>query len=265
VTKFQKELSVAIAAAQAAGDILRDYYHRGVVMRNKSDVGGKTYDLVSDADLDAERAVAKTIRDSFPDHELMGEEDLVGDASADHLWIIDPLDGTNNFAHRVPHFAVSIAYYYRGQAAAGVIYNPMHEDWFTATLGGGAMANQVPARVDTATELSQVLVGCGFYYDRGAMMRRTLKAIEHFFGKDIHGIRRMGAASLDLAMVGCGWFGGFFEYQLSPWDFAAGRLFIEEAGGKVTTTKGETLPIAKTCVLASNGHLHEKMLAIVRD
>jgi myo-inositol-1(or 4)-monophosphatase len=108
-------------------------------------------------------------------------------------------------------------------------------------------------------------VGCGFYYDRGAMMRRTLKAIEHFFGKEIHGIRRMGAASLDLAMVGCGWFGGFFEYQLSPWDFAAGRLFIEEAGGKLTTTKGEALPISKTCVLASNGHLHEKMLEIVRD
>jgi myo-inositol-1(or 4)-monophosphatase len=231
-------------------------------MRDKQSQGGASYDLVSDADVEAEETIATLLRAEFPDHELLGEEALSGATDAEHLWVIDPLDGTNNFAHRIPHFAVSIAYWYRGQPQLGVIHNPAREDWYWATRGGGAWHNDRPAKVSSAERLDQALVGCGFYYDRGAMMRSTLAAIEELFERHIHGIRRFGTAALDLCQVGCGQFGAFFEYQLNPWDFAAGVLFVEEAGGHVTTATGEPIPLDKTSMVASNGALHEAMLSI---
>lgn len=238
------------------------YFRDGVQMRDKSATGGKTYDLVSDADIESERAIGELLRERYPNHELMGEEDLVGNADAEHLWIIDPLDGTNNFAHQVPQFAVSIAYYHNGQAMVGAVLNPAHDEMYTAVRGKGAQRNGQPVSVCDSQSLAQTLIGCGFYYDRGAMMRNTLAAVEEFFGKEIHGIRRFGSAALDLCHVGCGLFGGFFEYQLSPWDFAAGGLFVEEAGGKITTASGGSLPIAKTSVVASNNKLHNAMIEI---
>ena len=135
----------------------------------------------------------------------------------------------------------------------------------TAVAGGDAQTDGITVRVGDQTELSGVLVGCGFYYDRGPMMRQTLAAIEALFGRDIHGIRRFGTASLDLVMVGRGWLGAFFEYQLSPWDFAAGRLFVECAGGTVTTATGDPLPLRKTSLMASNTHLHPAMSDILRQ
>jgi len=263
-----EELEIAKDAARLAGaELMKCFHDPHLEMRDKSATGGVTYDLVSDADLAAERIIGERIRQSFPHHELLGEESLglaVDVDRAEHLWIIDPLDGTNNFAHRIPHFAVSIAYYHRGVAQVGVIYNPATGQWFTTTRGGGAYAGDRRVSVSPHALLSKVIIGCGFYYDRSDMMRRTLASIEEFFSFDIHGIRRMGTASLDLCMVGCGQFGGFFEYKLSPWDFAAGRLFVEEAGGRVTDARGDALPIASSSVLASNGSLHELMLAVTR-
>lgn len=255
-------LTIAKQAAASAGQVLMRYYHNGVEMRSKEAVGSVSYDLVSDADVEAEQTVASVLRTAFPDHEYLGEEGLQPSTTADHLWIIDPLDGTNNFAHRLPHFAVSIGYWYRGEAQLGVIYNPARNDWFIAARGQGAYYNGTRVAVSPAMTLDKTLVGCGFYYDRGAMMRATLATIEELFGHHIHGIRRFGTASLDLCYVGCGHFGAFFEYQLSPWDFAAAALFVEEAGGKVTTVAGDPLPIEKTPLVASNGHLHPKMLEI---
>ena len=263
IIDLKNVLEVAVDAATAGGDILTRYFRDGVSIRNKSDNGGKSYDLVSDADLESEQAIANHLAKHFPDHELLGEESLTqGRPDAEHLWVIDPLDGTNNFAHRLPHFAVSIAYYHQGEAQVGVVLNPIRDEWFTAVRGDGAKFNGVAVSVCNSNELNEVLIGCGFYYDRGAMMKRTLAAIEEFFSHDIHGIRRFGTASLDLCMVGLGQLGGFFEYQLSPWDFAAGRLFIEEAGGKITTAMGLPLEIQKTSVLASNGTLHDAMQEI---
>lgn len=262
-----KALHVAIEAASAGGNVLMKYFRDGVVMRDKTENGGLSYDLVSDADVESEQAVANCLRAAFPDHDLMGEENLgksVDPTQCDHLWVIDPLDGTNNYAHRLPHFAVSIAYYHFGQPIVGVIFNPVSEDWYTASATIGACHNGKPVAVCKSRALTECLVGCGFYYDRGEMMRCTLRAIEDFFSHHIHGIRRFGTASLDLCMVGCGQFGGFFEYQLSPWDFAAGRLFVELAGGKVTTSDGRPLGLEKTGLLASNGVLHEQMLEITR-
>jgi myo-inositol-1(or 4)-monophosphatase len=255
-------LSVAKRAAEVGGEVLMRHLRDGVQIRDKTSAGGKSYDLVSDADLESERAIADWLRSEYPSHELLGEEDLDGDVDAEHLWIIDPLDGTNNFAHEIPHFAVSIAYYHRGKPMVGAILNPAREEMFTAVRGGGAYRNGKRMRVCDSRSLSKTLVGCGFYYDRGTMMRCTLAAVEEFFGHDIHGIRRFGTAALDLCQVGCGHFGAFFEYQLSPWDFAAGILFVEEAGGKVTDGRGETLPLEKSSIAASNGELHEIVVEI---
>ena len=257
MTEHQTLLDAAIKAAQLGGEVLNRYLSEGVQMRDKSSAGGKTYDLVSDADLDSEKAIGEYLGNLFPDHELLGEEDLDGDVNADHLWVIDPLDGTNNYAHGIPHFAVSIAHYHLGKPTVGVIFNPARNDLFTAAENQGAYRNGQQVKVCDSDSLAQTLVGCGFYYDRGAMMRSTLNAVEEFFGHDIHGIRRFGTASLDLCQVGCGQFGVFFEYQLSPWDFAAGRLFVEEAGGRVTDGRGDPLPLEMSSVVASNGPLHD--------
>ncbi len=265
--EVERLLQVAEAAATIGGEVLTRYFRDGVVIRDKSATGGASYDLVSDADLESERRIGETIAAAFPDHQLLGEESLgrtLDVASCDHLWVIDPLDGTNNFAHGLPHFAVSIAYYRFGKPIVGVVFNPIRDDWYMAATGRGAEHNGRSVTVCQSQSLTETLVGCGFYYDRGEMMRCTLRAIEDFFSQDVHGIRRFGTASLDLCMVGCGQLGGFFEYRLSPWDFAAGRLFVEQAGGRVTTASGDALKLETSCLLASNGRLHEAMLAITR-
>ncbi len=253
------EQTVAEEAARAGGAIAARYFRDGVAMRSK-DVSN----LVSDADVEAEHAIAAVIRRAFPSHAILGEEAHQGDATAEHLWVVDPIDGTNNFAHKIPHFAVSVAYYRAGAAQCGVVFNPVRDEWHTAARGQGAFHDGRPARVEEASRLDEVLVGVGFYYDRGAMMEATLAAVGDLKRAMIHGIRRFGTASLDLCMVGLGRYGAYFEYELSPWDFAAGRLFVEEAGGKVTTARGGPLPMAKTSILASNGAVHDEALAIVR-
>lgn len=258
----QEILKAATKAAQIGGEILMRYLHEGVEMSDKTASGGKSYDLVSDADLESEKAIGEFLRNAYPEHELLGEEKLDGHVDAEHLWIIDPLDGTNNYAHQIPHFAVSIAYYYRGRPEVGVVLNPARSDLYTATLGGGAFRNGQRVAVSDSDQLGNTIVGCGFYYDRGAMMRSTLNAIEEFFSHDIHGIRRFGTAALDLCQVGCGQFGAFFEYLLSPWDFAAGVLFVTEAGGQITDAWGQDLPLEKTSVVATNGKLHSTVIGI---
>lgn len=253
------ELTIARQAAQAGGAIVERYFREGVAIRTK-----ESYNLVCDADLESERAVVDIIRRAFPGHAVLAEEAHTADAGAEHLWIVDPLDGTNNFAHRIDRFAVSVAYYHRGQAVCGVVYNPVRGDWYVAERGRGATHNGRPIHVEQAARLDQVLVGVGFYYDRGEMMEATLTAIRDLFRLQIHGIRRFGAASLDLCQVADGSFGAFFEYELAPWDFAAGRLILEEAGGRITTCRGAPLPLAKTSLLASNGLVHEAVLEVVR-
>lgn len=254
------EQTIAEEAARAGGAVAARYFREGVTMRTK-DVAN----LVSDADIEAEQAIAAVIQKAFPTHVILGEESHQGgDASAEHLWVIDPIDGTNNFAHKIPHFAVSVAYYHAGVAQCGVIYNPIREEWHSAARGQGAFHDGEPVRVDEATRLDQVIVGVGFYYDRGAMMEATLDAIGELKRRQIHGIRRFGTASLDLCLVGLGCYGAYFEYQLSPWDFAAGRLFVEEAGGTVTDARGGRLPLGPSSILASNGKIHEAMLEVIR-
>lgn len=257
------ELDVARAAANAAADIITGFRRDGFDVHTKAD-STATVNMVSDADLAAEKAIVETIRGTFPDHQFLAEETFTAPADAPNLWVIDPLDGTTNFVHGLEHVGVSIAYYQNGTPICGVVVNPIRDQWFTAQRGTGAWVNGVRAKVANHTDLTQALIGVGFYYDRGEMMKATLAAVSELFQNNIHGIRRFGTASLDLCMVGCGMLGAFFEYQLSPWDFAAGRLFIAEAGGMVTTCDGSDLPLEVSTVLASNGHLHDVMLDVTR-
>jgi myo-inositol-1(or 4)-monophosphatase len=252
------EQTIAEEAARAGGAVAARYFREGVAMRSK-DVAN----LVSDADVEAEHAIAAVIRKAFPSHAILGEEAHQADASAEHLWVIDPIDGTTNFAHQIPHFAVSVAYYRGGQAQCGVIFNPIRDEWHSAAKGQGAFHDGRRVQVQESSRLDESVIGVGFYYDRDAMMDATLGAIGELKRRQIHGIRRFGTASLDLCMVGLGRFGGYFEYQLSPWDFAAGRLFVEEAGGKVTDARGHPLPLAKSSILATNGLIHDQMLEVI--
>jgi myo-inositol-1(or 4)-monophosphatase len=211
------ELTVAEEAARAGGTVLARYFHEGVEMRSK-DIAN----LVSDADLEAERAIVAVIRKTFLGHEVLGEEAHVGDVGAEHLWIVDPLDGTNNFAHRIPHSAVSVAFYRGGQAECGVVFNPARHEWHVAARGRGAYHDGRRVRVAEHTRLDEALIGVGFSYNRGALMEATLAAIGDLERRQIHGIRRFGTASLDLCMVRLGMFGVYFELELSPWDSPPG-------------------------------------------
>jgi myo-inositol-1(or 4)-monophosphatase len=259
MTDGSQELETACRAAEAGAAVVRRYFGAGVTMRHK-----QSFNLVSDADVEAEQAIGQVIHKAFPGHGILGEETHADDTASAHLWIVDPLDGTNNFAHGIEQFAVSVAYYRDGAPVCGAILDPLRNDLYTAAAGQGAFCNGVPIRVGGESRLDQVMIALGFYYDRGAMMEATLDAIRDLFRAQIHGVRRFGAATLDLCGVATGKFGAFFELQLAPWDFAAGRLLVTEAGGRATTCLGEELPIATTSLLASNGLLHDAMLDALR-
>jgi myo-inositol-1(or 4)-monophosphatase len=251
------EFDVARQAAEVAGTLLMQYFEQGVSIEEKS-----ASNLVSEADFEAQRVIIETIRRVFPGDEILGEEGHEADLTAERLWIVDPLDGTNNFVHGIPHFAVSIAFYRDGEPECGVVFNPAHNDLYLAQRGGGATHNGKAAHVTKADAMNKIMAAVGFYYDRGAMMEATLCVIRDLFGSGVHGIRRFGTAALDLCQTGVGMYGGYCEYVLQPWDFAAGRLFVEEAGGRVTTTRGGPIPLETTGILATNGKLHEPMLEI---
>ena len=253
-------MEVALAAAEQAAQVVHRYFYQKVGVQEKG-IG----ELVTTADIEAEKAIVQVIRDSFPGHAVLAEESPPEVSTSEHLWIIDPIDGTNNFAHRIPHFAISIGYSYQGRMELGVLCNPITSDWYVAVREQGAWFNAEICRVSSEVDLHESLLGIGFYYDRGAMMEATLDTIRDLIRFQTHGVRRFGTASLDLAYVGRGLFGAFFEYFLQPWDFAAGRLFVEEAGGRVTACDGQPLPLASSSsLLASNGKLHEGILKLMQ-
>lgn len=257
------ELEAAVDAARMGGEVLMRHLREGTQVHEKS-----RNDLVSAADLESEEVIKSYLSGTFPTHEFLAEESASRgevQGSGGDLWIIDPLDGTTNFAHRIPHFAVSIAYYKDGQPEVGVVLNPARDEMFTAVRGAGAFMNGQRIEVAAADAFTEMLIGVGFYYDRGEMMQSTLATIEALFKQHIRGIRRFGTAALDMCHVACGMYGAFFEYQLSPWDFAAGELIVTEAGGQVSTCGGSPLPIAKTSVLASNGKIHQRMLEVIQQ
>ena len=257
-------LTAACEAAERGAQVAMEYF--GPDAKKQLGVAEKqsTYDLVSVADTNTESAIVEYLQAKYPGHNFFGEESLRDAIDSDHLWVIDPIDGTNNFLHGLPWFGISIGYYENSKPACGVVLNPATNDWFTCVKDQGAWHNGVKVSVTNTDRFEDSLVGVGFYYDRDEKMRAMLRAIEGVFEQQVRGIRRFGAASLDLCMVGSGRFSAYFEYQLAPWDFAAGKLFVEEAGGMVTSCEGQLFGLEKNSVLASNGKIHEKLLEIVQ-
>lgn len=266
-------LATAIAAAHAAASVLLEHFER-IGQANgdaPADHNFKTGSqgqegLVTAADLAADRAIGLRIRGDFPEDGLWSEEGQAGEGvGRGSWWIVDPLDGTNNFACGVPQFSVSIAYCEAGVARLGVVVDPVRDDWYIAVEGQGAWLNDCRAKVHPRGRLEEVLIGFGFYYDRGALMRATLASLAGLFEAGVLGVRRFGSAALDLCQVGVGRFGGFFEYTLSPWDFAAGALFVREAGGQVSDCSGQPLSLVRSDVLASNGLFHPRLVELVAE
>jgi myo-inositol-1(or 4)-monophosphatase len=234
----------------------------------KSRVGNKglAYDFVTDADRGAENLIKEFLLAEAPHCSFFGEETKgETDLNAERLWIVDPIDGTTNFVHQIPHFSVSVAYTEKGRLVAGAVYDPMRDELFAASAGNGAFLNEKRIRVSERDALSKSLIATGFYYDRSATMEKTLAALHTLFGKQIHCMRRMGACTLDLTWLACGRYDGYFEYTLSPWDFAAGLLIVLEAGGRASDIDGTPAGLFAKGLICSNGLIHDELLAVTLD
>ena len=230
-------LTTAVKAARRAGNII----NRGACELDLLTITAKgPKDFVSEIDHAAEAAIVETLHAAYPDHAILAEEGTAKgeNAKADHVWIIDPLDGTTNFLHGFPQYCVSIALSHRGTITQGVIYDPVRNDLFTASRGRGAFLNDRRIRVSRRQHLRDCLIGTGFPFRDGAHLDTYLRMMRTMV-EQAAGIRRPGAAALDLAYVAAGYYDGFFEIGLNPWDVAAGSLLILEAGGLIGDLAGE--------------------------
>jgi len=254
-------LRTAGRAALAAGAIQRDLYEKPIAIRHKGVV-----DLVTEADLASEKAILDILTREHPGVRVLSEEsaNTYDAAPREPCWVVDPLDGTTNFAHGFPWFGVSIACLERGRSRLGVIYCPMQEELFLAAAGAGARLNDRAIRVSEVRELEQGLIATGFPYDIRQKVDRIMAMLEKIL---IHaqGIRRPGAAALDLAYLACGRLDGFWEVGLKPWDSAAGQLIVEEAGGRLTNLQGAPFSPFVPELLASNGRLHDHLVALLAE
>lgn len=239
--------------AREAGSLLMEYFRQRVKVEYKGDV-----DLVTVADRKSEALILERIRSRWPHHDVLGEEGARIETGSDYKWYIDPLDGTTNFAHGFPVFCISMALERRGERIAGVIYDPTRPEMFSAEKGSGTYLNDRRIHVSTISKLSESLVATGF------PSHKRHKNPNIFFYHQItlrtHGVRRAGSAALDLASVAAGRFDGFWEFNLNPWDTAAGVLLVQEAGGVVSDFSGGPFQIASRQTLASNGLIHDDLL-----
>ncbi|MCW7753582.1 inositol monophosphatase [Desulfobotulus sp. H1] len=250
-------LHTAVMAARVGGERLMAHFGNLNGIRKK----GRT-DLVTDADTASEQAVIDHIRNRFPDHGIMAEESGMQGDNTSFLWIIDPLDGTTNFAHGLPFFAVSIGISLDGRLLAGCVFNPVMQECFTAMEGKGACKNGIPISVSQTTSIEDSLLATGFPYS----LDQKFDALTSRFRRCIRparGIRRLGAASLDLCYVANGHFDGFWEEDLKPWDTAAGSIIAREAGALVTDFSGNPHHIHAAEILASNGRIHEPLRSLL--
>lgn len=250
-------LSVAIQAALAAGDILRRGFGTKFQISSKE---GKQ-NLVTEYDHAAEKAIISFIRNRFPDHSFLAEESGLEKQSSSVCWVIDPLDGTVNFAHHIPVFSVSIAVCSGEEMLAGVVYQPMTQELFVAEKGNGAYLNGNRLYVSKTEKLTEAFLVTGFPYNVDENPLHCIDTFSHLTKLGIP-IRRLGSAALDLSYVAAGRFDAYWEVSLSPWDFAAGALLVEEAGGKVSHYRGTPLSLDSKdrTILGSNGILHSSMM-----
>jgi len=254
-------LNIAVRAARGAGDLIVRYVDR--VDSLKITPKGRN-DFVSEVDRQAEREIINILQKAYPTHAFLGEEGgRQGVARGDFVWVIDPLDGTTNFLHGFPQFAVSIALMHKGRLECGVIYDPLRQELFTAKRGGGATLNNRRVRVTNQNTLKGALLGTGFPFKDQRYVEAYLGMFRELM-KDTAGIRRAGSAALDLAYVACGRLDGFWEIGLKKWDMAAGILLILEAGGIVTDLEGKDKYLETGNVLTASPRLHAAMADVIR-
>ncbi len=251
-------LELAVEAALAAGKIQSDRKNTIGTIRYKGEVNP-----VTEIDLLCEQEIIGRIKKKFPNHAILAEESGVSEGSAVFKWIIDPLDGTINYAHGFPCYCVSIGLEHEGEMVLGVIYNPSLDELFVAEKGKGATLNSEPISVSSIENLKQSLLVTGFSYD--VVTSGTHDNIHHFanFTKACEAVRRPGSACLDLVYTAAGRFEGFWEMKLNPWDVAAGSLIVQEAGGTVTCFDGSPFNVYAENILASNGRVHQDMVDVL--
>jgi len=252
-------LEVAVDAARRAGALLLDRFGSLRQIRYK----GSPSNLVTEMDREAEALIVDCIRSRFPDHAILAEEGGAQPGSASHRWIVDPLDGTTNYAHGMPIFAVSIALEVECSVQVGVVFDPSRDECFTAIRGGGALLNGHPLRVSDTPTLDESLLSTGYPYDIRKTRENNLAEHAAFMIR-CRSVREMGSAAINLALVAAGRLDAFWELTLGPWDVAAGCLMVEEAGGRVTNPAGGPLDLGAPSVVASNGRIHGEMLDTLR-
>lgn len=250
-------LELAIDAATSAGTLLREGLNRVGWVEHKGEIN-----LVTEMDVKSEQLIKEKIHKAYPDHQILAEESDAPEKSAAFRWIIDPLDGTTNFAHGFPVFCVSVALEIEGVVELGAVYDPTRDELFTGRRGGGAAMNGNRISVSQAADLSDALLATGFPYD---VRTSNANNLDHWNAMLLRAqaVRRAGSAALDLCYTAMGRFDGFWELKLFPWDVAAGALFVEEAGGMVTHLGGEEFSVYSREVVASNGRIHSQMVEIL--
>ena len=253
-------LEFSIELARVAGDVLKHYMSR----EKQVELKGRA-NLVTVADKEAEALIISRIRDRYPKHAILAEESGASGPSGpgDSRWIIDPLDGTTNFAHQYPFFCVSIGFEQAGQIQCGAVYDPWRDEMFSAARGHGSFVNGQPLRVSDTETLRSALIMTGFPYAFREKIRLAMTQFEAFLVES-QAVRRGGSAALDLCYAALGRVDGFWEMDLHPWDTTAGVLILEEAGGRVTDFSGNPYSVYGKEILASNGKIHDEMLAILR-
>lgn len=251
-------LETAASIAREAGAIVQNFAAKKIGFELKG-----TFDLVTEADRTSEALIVERLRSHFPTHSIVAEEGGGSEGSSEYRWYVDPLDGTTNFAHGFPAYNVTLALERAGELIAGVIFDPVHDEMFTAEKGAGAYLNSHPIRVSKAAKIESSLIGTGF-----PSRKRHQDVNVHFFyqlSMQSHGVRRAGAAALDLAYVACGRLDAFWEFMLNPWDIAAGVLLIREAGGVVTDMHGGVLDLRAPHILADNGLVHAEIVQLFAE
>jgi len=253
-----KELEAAISAAREAGRVLREGFGQRHSIKYKGEV-----DIVTEVDGQAERVIEEVLLGAFPAYGMLAEEGGALAGEADARWIVDPLDGTTNYAHGLPIFCVSIAREKRGEVILGLVHDPIREETYVAERGKGASLNDEPLRVSDTDEPSQALIATGLPYDRNKMP----EVLDLFgrFAAHTRGMRMLGSTALDLCYVAAGKLDGYYERGIWAWDIAAGSLILEEAGGKVTNYRGGALDLGGREVVASNGALHPAMTRLTSE
>lgn len=252
-------LEFTIDIAQQAGAILREYANRPHNTERK-----RAFELVTDADRASEQFIVTAIRKQFPDHAILAEEGGGVEHDSPWQWLIDPLDGTNNFAHGLPFYCVSLGLLHKGEPFLGVVYDPNREQLFAAEHGQGATLNGAPIHVSAAPTLGDSLLSTGFPYDFATNQHNNVAEFIRVH-RHVQGVRRAGAAALDLANVACGRLEAHWELGLQPWDAAAGARLLLEAGGQISDRFGQPWTPWSSSMVATNGHIHNELLEVLNS